>query len=621
MYLEDVEKLNKDSILDRDLFVELMEYENEIDRTEKVIELVDKAKLFGVKEKFKAMYSACLKEKKKFDQDKKKIQRTDISYNMTDFSGDYQSLNCGCWIANDGGIYTMTMFGEKVACPHPILPVQILTNAETGFCKVKLAYKVRNKWREVCIDKEIISSNTKITSLAKYGIMVTSENSKALVQYLSDIESLNEDSIVEQVSTSKLGWIGGEFMPYGQNIVFDNEQNLKVVFDSIKSVGDRDTWYNMVKSIRQKGKLEAKIYIVASLASILVEPLNALPFVVNLWGDTGKGKTVALMLATSIWASPNEGTYMSDAKATVTAMETRMGFLNSLPMLMDDMAQVKNQYDGDFSSLIYLWCAGKGKERSNRNLGLNSNNTWRNVIITNAEHSLVTSTMQGGAVNRIIDVEMSEGYIFDNGNEVVETLKSNYGFAGREFVEVVKDLGTDAIKAIQKDFYNQIVSLAEKDGVEKEEKQILPMSILLTADKLANEHLFNDGYTLDLQTCVDLLKNRNEVSENERAYQYVLDEISINMNKFKPDTFGEFHGEQWGCLENGKAVIIGNAFNRILQKGGFSEKSFLSWAVKNNIVECGTDGKAKKVKRWDGKPTRCVFLTLERMIPENEMFS
>ena len=96
-------------------------------------------------------------------------------------------------------------------------------------------------------------------------------------------------------------------MPYGQNIVFDNEQNLKGVFDSIEQVGDREKWYDLFKKLRKQGKIEFMSYIAATFGSILIEPLNALPFIVNLWGDTGKGKTVALMLAASVWANPQEG--------------------------------------------------------------------------------------------------------------------------------------------------------------------------------------------------------------------------------------------------------------------------------------------------------------------------
>ena len=340
--------------------------------------------------------------------------------------------------------------------------------------------------------------------------------------------------------------------------------------------------------------------------------MNALPFIVNLWGDTVKGKTVDLMVAASVWANPEEGQFMSDAKATQTALELRLNFLNNLPMLIDDMAQVKNQYDGDFSTLIYQWCAGKGKDRANRNLGMNASTSWKNITITNAEHSLITATTQGGAVNRIIDVEMSDGYIFDNGNEIVEILKNNYGHAGLEFVELIQGMENNELQEIQKGFYSKIVDRAKKLGLEKEEKQILPMSILFTADYLTEKYLFKDGILLDFEKCVDLLKNKGEVSENERAYQFIIDEIQMNGSRFsrKSDEFTA--NECWGLIEEGSnvAIINGNAFRKILERGNFSEKSFFSWAARNKIIETDSNGNYKKNKRIGNTVARCVFLKI-----------
>jgi hypothetical protein len=367
---------------------------------------------------------------------------------------------------------------------------------------------------------------------------------------------------------------------------------------------------SIVKQIRKSERFEPKIYIAGALASVLVEPLNALPFVLNLWGDAGKGKTVAIMLAASVWANPWGNDYVTDPKSTMTALELRMDFLNNLPMLIDDMAQLKNKYDGDFSELVYMLCSGKGKDRANVTLGLNKSTTWRNVILTNGEHSLVTETMQGGAINRIIDVRMEDGYIFENGNHIVEAIKTNYGFAGRMFIDAIEQIGIDQIRQIQQGYLKQINDRALELGVEKEEKQSLPMSVLLTADKIATDYIFEDGIYMDFNTCVDLLKNKGEVSENERAYEFILSEAAINMNKFKPDSVtGEYRGEVWGAIEGGYLLIINNAFNKICERGNFSSKSFLAWATRQGLIDTQS-GKNTKTKRINGSVSRCVYLKL-----------
>lgn len=606
--MQEIASLTADTILSDEVLCEVMEEQDEIFKARLLLTLTDRAEELGVKTKFTKLVAAYKKEKQKFDKGQQSPENLE---RMTEFDSDYGEMRCGNWIANENGIRTFGPFGgEILACYHPIIPVQRLINAETHREKIKLAYKKGDKWKDIIIDKGMIASANRIVGLADYGISVTSENARNLVRYLSDIENYNMERIEVQVSTGKLGWIEREFMPYGKGIIFDNENRFKDTYDSIHEQGSIDVWMSLAKKIRKSDRFEPKIYIAGALASVLVEPLNALPFVLNLWGDAGKGKTVAIMLAASVWANPWGNDYITDPKSTTTALELRLDFLNNLPMLIDDMAQLKDKYSGDFSELVYMLCSGKGRDRANITLGLNKSTTWRNVILTNGEHSLVTETMQGGAINRIIDVRMDDGYIFENGNQVVESIKQNYGFAGRMFIDTIEQIGIDRIREIQQDFLKQITDRAKELEVEKEEKQSLPMSILLTADKIATDYIFEDGVYLDFNTCVDLLKNKGEVSENERAYEFILSEVAINMNKFKPDIMtGEYRGEIWGAIEGGYIIIINNAFNKICERGNFSSKSFLAWAGKQKIID-GQNGKNTKPKRINGSLSRCVYLKI-----------
>lgn len=607
--IKDIRTMTKEDVLSDEVLCEVFEQEDEIYKARLLATLADHAKSIGAKTAFESLVKAYKKQFKEYSK-MQQVQQQTVS-GVTEYGDEkYDNMRCGSWIANEYGVKTYTPFGgEVIACYHPILPVQLLVNAETGKEKIKIAYKKRNAWREIIVDKGVIASANKIVQLAEYGISVTSENARNLVKFLNDIENFNTDRIQEQISTSKLGWIKGEFMPYGKNILFDNESLFKDAYESIREEGNREEWYKLVKQIRKTDRFEPKIYLAGALASVLVEPLNALPFIINLWGETGKGKTVAIMLAASVWAYPGGTDYVTDPKSTITAIELRMNFLNNLPMLIDDMAQLKEKYQGDFSELVYFLCSGKGKDRATASMGLRSSTSWKNVILTNGEHSLVTETMQGGAVNRIVDVEMGDGYIFENGNDVVDSLKRNFGFAGRDFISVIEEVGKSEIKKIQQDFLQQIKDAAKDRGIEKEEKQIIPMSIILTADKLATDYLYQDGIYLDFNTCVDLLKNKGEVSENDRAYEFIMSEVAVHINNFKPDMMGQYRGECWGVIEDGYVIIQNNIFNQMCQKGNFSSKAFLSWASKKDLIK-GSNGKNSKTKRINGSSGRCVFIRL-----------
>lgn len=615
MFIEDAERLDRDSLLSEDVLRELFGVDDAYLMEKYRQALVARAAELKCKTDFNRLYQSYRKELKKAN-----LQYSDKPSNITDFT-DQPIFKCGSWIATEEGVFTLGERGKLIACPHPIYIKRILINAETGIHKAEICYKVRGRWRSCFIDRKSIASRSGILALADNGVQITSENAALLVQFLAELEAWNPEDIREQTSTSRLGWIGEVFMPYGDEIVFDNEQNLLSLFNSIKQVGSRQAWYECVKKIRQKGRIENLIYIAASLGSVLVEPVGALPFVVDLWGETGKGKTVALMVATSIWADPNEGAYMTDAKATTTAMEVRLNVLNSLPMTLDDMAQIKNQYDEDFSSLVYRWCAGKGRDRSNKELGINKLTSWHNCILTNAEHSLITETMQGGAINRIIDIEMDETPLFPDGNAVADLMRHNYGWCGREFVEQVQLLGFDEIRRIQRGYVDQIGQIAKDKGVEKEEKQILPMSIILTADEIAERYLFQDGVSLDIKECVDLLKNKGEVSEHKRAYQFIKETIATNPARFENDPDDKF--EAWGIFRPNEqyATIVGKVFDRIAKEGNFQPKAFLSWAKKQEIVKTDSQGNTKIQTKVNGCNVRCVVIKMDAEETESVDFT
>lgn len=618
MYIENVDSLDKDSFRERDLYDEIMSIEDGLKRQFVIEQMSTKAKDLGMKTSFENIMKAAEKE---FARRLKMEIANSNQYsgaNMTDFTIDkvVVSLNCGEWVADDDGVRIHTDKGLVIVCPHPIYINKILKNAETGQYKAEIIFKHRGRVNKVHVPREVIASSSKILQLANNGVQIIDKYAPMLVQYLSDLEAMN--IIEEGVSTSKLGWVMGQdsngkmtrqFLPYQSNVIFDDEVNVKSLIESLKPTGDRDKWYKLLKEIRAKRQPEVLINLAASFASVLVDPCGALPFIVSLWGGTGIGKSVILKLCTSIWADPGEGKYITDAKATYVAMEIRLNILNSLPMTLDDMAQVKNQFDGDFSELIYRWCSGKGKDRSNKELGLNKLTSWRNCTITNGERSLVDEGTQGGAINRVIDIEASGDVLFNakEGNKAVTTVEKNYGYAGMEFIDALTQIGDENISAIYNNYYELIKQTAAEESVEKEEKQIVPMALILAADDLSEKFLFADGVRIDIKQAISYLRNKGDVSEESRAYEYLMDIIATNQFRFEDNPDANI--EQWGMfLENDKVAIVGTIFEKIMKQGGFQGKAFLSWAKRKGIVDCDSRGTPKKVIKFFGKTARAVVI-------------
>lgn len=601
--MKPLNKLTKQTILADEVFEEVFNQEDEIYKAKLLLSLQDRAAELGVKGKFDSMVKAYKKVDRETKQKKKQEFSSGNNYTNFDTSNtDYENMYCGSWLAGENGIYAQNMSQvEQIACYHPILPIERLKNLETGEEQIKLAFKRNGRWEEIIVPKVMITSAGKIVALSSRGVAVTSENAKLLVRYLSDVENRNASQIAVQYSSSKLGWIKKEFLPYDTEITFDGDSRFRQLFESIGEHGNRGKWYEHIKGLRKTERFEIKIMLAASFASVLLKIIGALPFFVDLWGESGKGKSVTLMLAASIWANPSENAYIGNFKNTDVGLEAKANMLNNLPLILDDTSQRNRKYQEDFEGIVYDLCSGKGKTRSNKDLGINTENHWNNVFLTNGEKPLTSYVTQGGAINRVLEVESSED-IYEDVQLTLDIIKNHYGFAGKDFVEVIKAMGVDAVREIQKDFQQQLFD------DEKMQKQSISLSIILTADKIATDTLFRDGQYISINEAKKVLIDRNELSDNERCYRYILDKVAMNGTRFDDDTACE----KWGTFKDGYAVFYPQALEELCKTGGFSKKSFLSWANKGKILS-HSNGANTKPTRINGTVCKCVWLKIEQI--------
>ena len=536
-------------------------------------------------------------------------------FNRTDFTGQSLELDCGSWSATDTGIYGTDKLGfEVVACYHPIMPIQRLINIDTGIHKVKLAFSLGRRWSTIIEDRSIISDSRSIIGLSKYGIMVNSETSKPLVRYLADVEQMNYDLIPEVSSVGRLGWIDDYgFSPYVDGLVFDGEEEYRTRFESIQEHGRRDVWLDTVKAVRSgktPGNVIARIVLAASFASVLVKPCNCLPFFVHLWGGTETGKTVGLFLAASVWGNPEIGKYIQTFNATEVGKELGAAFCNSLPLIIDELQLIKDNRK-DFDRMIYQLSEGVGRSRGRKQGGLQKTPTWRNCIITTGEFPIISANSGAGAVNRTIEVDCHAVHLFDDPKHTATALYANYGFAGREFVEHLMEEGMpERVQRLQEAMQD---ALKTDDTMDK---QTASAALILAADALSEEWIFQDGVRLAPEDISKYLVSKETVNQNGRALQYLYDFVNINQARFSPDA--EAHqGEVWGTLDDDCAYIIRSKFDQILQDEGYNASAFLGWAKNRGYIQCGKDGKPTVVKRINGRPCRLVCVKMQ----ENENFS
>ena len=346
----------------------------------------------------------------------------------------------------------------------------------------------------------------------------------------------------------------------------------------------------------------ARMVFASSLASVLVKPLGCNCFWVHLWGETESAKTVLAMTAASIWGNPEIGDYIMTFNATTVGMEKTAAFYNNLPYILDELQIINDKRDLD--NLIYMLTEGSGRSRGNKLGGLDAVPKWKNAVITTGERPITTARSGGGSVNRVIEIECKEKF-FDDPRHVANTVKANYGFFGKMFVQkLIKD-GFGHAEELFDSYQKKLI--ADYDIMQK---QAQSAALILTADTLMCKMLGVEETALKTEEVAEFLKTKASVSVNPRAYEYMCSFVALNSTRFvyNPDK----PIDQWGVLPGDKqsVYIAVPVFRKVCEEEGYNSQALLSYLRDNHLIEIDKKGKNSVNKRVNGLGTRCVHLTL-----------
>ena len=577
-----IEELNEETILEDKIFDYLLEIPNSSDKTRIVEKLRNKARELKVLRAFNSIFK---QKNQEYIQNLKSRGGNIVKF--TDCP--IENLKCGQWNADDTGVYKIdynpTMPSIKIkACPHPILPVEIINNIDTNIEKVKLAFYKRKKWQYAIVEKKIIASNTAIIQLANRGIEVNSENAKNLVSYLADIIELNDLEITDGIT--HLGWINKDFIPYTSKYKYDGDVAYKNIFESVSKKGIYEKWKMEIKKLRADSRT-LRFLMASSFASPLVKIFQINPFVVHLWGKSSNGKTVAEMICASIWGNPAKGKLLSSLDSTKVASERLCNFLRNIPLILDELQITKTKYK-NYDTLIYELTEGKGRDRGTVDGGLTETTEWDNIIIVSGEEPITNASSKEGVKNRVIEIEENEK-IVENGNEVVNVILNNYGFAGKEFIEIIQN------KEDLFDEYNNLVERLKKDT--NSPKQINAIATILIADKIVSDLIFKDN-PITLEEAKDYFTK--DIDEADRYMDLIIDIANANINNFY-DSNNEFppSGQVWGKIEkttDGKGAImyydfIPTKLYQILEENNINWNSIKKKMADKGYIIKSSDGK------------------------------
>lgn len=577
-------------------YEEIFAEENLFRRDQIMAQLEKQARSVGVRN-FKSLYN-------QYERSQKDQGNKTHSFGVPRMDCGELQLDPGDWKMDSTGIFKDTLRGREYACSHNIAPVRRLRNIDSGEEKLTLAYERSGSIRYVTKPKRELFDGAKVLDLASIGVAVTSKTGKTLAQYLCEIEGLNYDEIPQQDSVARLGYLDdGRFSPYVEDLIFDGDAAYGTFYKSICEKGSYEKWLSAAIECRNYNII-AQIMLASSFASVLLKKMGALPFFVHLWGGgSGTGKTVAMMLAASVWGNPELGQYPITFDGTDVGFERIAAFLGNLPMCIDELQVSAKNARGKPIFDVYRLAQGVGRTRGNKQGGIDKAPTWSLCCLTTGESPIVQNNAGAGAVNRVIDIECKPAdieLVIKDGKSTSRILRKNYGFAGRKFIESLTD---EKIEIALKMYDNYFALFLKEDTTEK---QAMAAALILTADAMADREIFHTGKVLQVKEMSEFLKSRASVSVGERGYAFICDWVAVNVSKFSGESS---NSDAYGIIDGDHAYINRSVFRKACTENGFDERALLSWMKSRGLIL--TRGRNfTRGKRIAGVNVECVAMKM-----------
>lgn len=506
------------------------------------------------------------------------------------------------------------------------------------------------RWHEHIAERLTLASKANVIELSTYGFPVNSNNSEMLVQFFADFEAENQELLPIKWSTSRMGWVncggrtgfvlGTNFLtanssgsaaePVCQEVIFRGadrgDEQLAAAF---VVGGEVALWREALAQC--SGYPVVKLLVYASLATPLLKILKASNFVIDLAGETSKGKTIAQRIAASCWGCPDErseNSVLLTWDASRVGIERAAGIQQCLPLILDDTKRAKHR--DDVGQAVYDVTSGRGRTRGSRK-GMQPTYTWRTIMISSGEAPITSFTEDGGTRPRVLTFWGSPfgpacAGLAERVNGINNVVVENYGHAGQMFVQFLLDHEEhwDDMKRRYSQLRDEYVRLAHDNHLAA--RMADAFAVLALCAELV--HLAID-MPWPQENPVDRLRDRlvGEATDADIAVEAMEAVISWCVSHQ-----GEFDGRRsdendeppqgWaGRWDAGPPSsphcwpylgLLPNKFNDILEERGHDPKAILRmWSDRSWISHDPSSGKARRRTRVGGPSTWLVSIPAE----------
>lgn len=286
------------------------------------------------------------------------------------------------------------------------------------------------KW----VTPEYLQTST-MKELVNLGLHFVDTDQKNLKQYFKLVLT-HSNEIPREITAYKNGWkkdntvlIMGSYAhtAKGREEILALTEEIATAYE-IK--GNKKQWIETLTPLLEHDLIRLKCY--TTVTALVLRFIGVRSFIVHNYFESTGLKSISMQLAASLIGNPLE--LVKDADGSKVGIERTLEYNTDTPVFFDETSNNK-----DFQNVVYMIGNEQGKNRGNKEGGIEKVAHWKTVVQTTGEHPISKgSSTNTGQQIRILGIyegipRLDSDYV----DKVKETLDNNYGLFQDEIIQEI----------------------------------------------------------------------------------------------------------------------------------------------------------------------------------------
>lgn len=348
----------------------------------------------------------------------------------------------------NGGIYRQPLGEEEEALfvyQHDLYVLKRMEDPSLGDVVVMRIHMPKDGIREFTVPHTKLADRTELKKfLSSKGVVCADKRFGLILDYIyTAINELQYKQKAEMMR-SQFGWADND----SKFIIGDREITKDGTFHSPPSkvtskiaphmvpTGSYEKWKEVFELYGRPGLEPHAFAALTAFGAPLFKFTGQMGAIINvIHPSSGTGKTTILHMTNSVWGAPDRLCGLQED--TFNAKTIRLGVMNNLPFVIDEMTNMKPQ---DFSTLIYNASQGRGKDRvmASSNELRDNLTSWQTITLASSNASFyekltLLKDNPDGERMRLLEykIDYSDAIEVDHAKHMFDhQLKHNFGWAG-----------------------------------------------------------------------------------------------------------------------------------------------------------------------------------------------